>query len=367
MSPLDPLHLTPTISLNRVRVLDLPGVIVDAEARGHTGYELLSAAALAATIRQHAPALGLDPDQDDHTLRLVLNDCLNSSEVTVRQAAGEVARRIGRNLGFVLLVLRRGDAVSRVARGEWDDSYWAHWAAIRQVWLGGGLVSGALGLALCAHARSVWAEAGISGYTIRLSPYGADLPLIGAARGAPFGCATALVFDFGTTRIKRGLAFYRDGMLVSVRRLDPLPSIGVLPAASGDRGASGARVQEFMLAAITATWRAGLTGGLRPDSPILASLAAYVSEGQPLDGQSGLYYDLRHITDNAQGMLSEALGKALEVPPPYVRLLHDGTAAAAAHAGAARTAVIMIGTALGIGFPPPAEGVRPLADDLVIE
>ena len=46
-----------------------------------------------------------------------------------------------------------------------------------------------------------------------------------------------------------------------------------------------------------------------------------------------------------------------------VSLVHDGTAAARAYAGVERAAVVTMGTALGVGFSPPAEMVRPLAPD----
>ncbi len=42
MSPLDPQNLTPANSLNRVQVIDLPGVTIDSEVKGKTGYELVS-------------------------------------------------------------------------------------------------------------------------------------------------------------------------------------------------------------------------------------------------------------------------------------------------------------------------------------
>ena len=49
-----------------------------------------------------------------------------------------------------------------------------------------------------------------------------------------------------------------------------------------------------------------------------------------------------------------------------VSLIHDGTAAATAYAGAKHTAVVMMGTALGIGFPPPANNLRTTDTDLTI-
>jgi hypothetical protein len=52
--------------------------------------------------------------------------------------------------------------------------------------------------------------------------------------------------------------------------------------------------------------------------------------------------------------------------PPAILLHHDGSAAATFYAGSAHTAVITVGTALGIGFAPPAGGLRPLAKRLEV-
>jgi hypothetical protein len=48
-------------------------------------------------------------------------------------------------------------------------------------------------------------------------------------------------------------------------------------------------------------------------------------------------------------------------------IAHDGTASAALHAGEVDTAVLVIGTAIGVGFPPDSsEGLCPIAERLGI-
>ena len=47
-----------------------------------------------------------------------------------------------------------------------------------------------------------------------------------------------------------------------------------------------------------------------------------------------------------------------------ITLLHDGTAAAAAYAGQQSAAVIMMGTALGVGFPGDDRKLRRIGDAL---
>ncbi len=58
--------------------------------------------------------------------------------------------------------------------------------------------------------------------------------------------------------------------------------------------------------------------------------------------------------------LAARLSERMEQPVEST-LLHDGTAAARAYGEAAHTAVIMLGTALGIGFPTGAAALRSLS------
>ena len=364
MSPLNPQRLTPTASLNRVKIVDLPGLAVDPGVRGQTGYQLVSTVALAELIRQRAESLELDPSLDDHELCLALDRRLVSEDGAVRDAAEGLGRRIGRNMGYILLTLKRGDPVNRAARAEWDGSYWEHWSRIKQVWLGGGMVSGWLGAAIQDHASAVIREAGICDYTLRISPYASVLPLVGVARHAPSQCQTALVFDFGSTLIKRGNASYSDGTLVKLRCLPSRPAgLARIERASRDPAEQAAQLRDHMVSVIVDTW---WLAGRSASGPILASVAAYMQDGHPLSAQGGAYMQLRHVTDHVQTALarqvSVRLGEAADVS-----LFHDGTAAAAAYAGARDAAIIMVGTALGIGFPPHEESrLRPISADLAI-
>ena len=138
---LDPARLTPTASLNRVRFVETADLALPPEMIGRSAYDLLSARALADLAREHPAARRPAPDQ--HADPLAALD---------RDAVEAVARRFGERLGWLLAVLRRGDAAHRAARPDWDESYWRHWAGISTVYLGGGLVSGRLGPRLVEHA-----------------------------------------------------------------------------------------------------------------------------------------------------------------------------------------------------------------------
>jgi hypothetical protein len=363
---LDPQRITPSISLNRVQLIDLPGLMIDPEVKGQTGFGLVSATALTQLIRQHSDELQLDPNMDDHALHLALDDCFASEQAIVRTAAERVGRRIGRNMGYILLTLKRGDAVNRAARREWDDSYWTYWGKIKRVWLGGGLVSGRLGPAIKQHALAVLKEAGVSDYVISISPFASALPLVGAARLAPPGCQTALVFDFGGTMIKYALAIYRNNQLTTLHCLPSQPTEWTkIEQALDDPTQQASHLFNRMISAITNAWHHAESIGLLPVSPIMVSVAAYVRDGCPVAAQAGAYVQLGRITDNLQIELARQVSRQLG-ETIAVTLIHDGTAAATTYAGMKDTAVITIGTALGIGFPPKAAGLLSINDKIII-
>jgi hypothetical protein len=356
MSPLDLQRLTPSISLNRVQIVDLPGLdpAIVPQVKGKTASQLVSATVLAQLIRQRAERLQLNPHLDDHALCMVLDQCLTSPDVAVRTAAEAIGQRIGRNLGYVLLALHRGDALNRAARAEWDDSYWDHWHGIKRVWLGGGLVSGWLGPLVSKGTEALVRAAGVDDYAVQVSPHAAALPLLGAARYAPPACQTALVLDFGQTMIKCARAIYENDALVELRLLPPHPTRwDEIKQASDDPVQQATRLFNRIVSVVATNWH---SAGMPPSSPILASVAAYVQDGHPVVAR-GAYGQLRHITDNLQTELGRRLGAQLG-DAVDISLIHDGTAAAATYAGAKNTAVIMMGTALGIGFPPQVDDLR---------
>jgi hypothetical protein len=193
-------------------------------------------------------------------------------------------------------------------------------------------VSGRLGALMLEHANEVLK----GGYLLEHSIYGSTLPLVGCARHAPHETKSMLVFDFGQTAVKRGVSGYENGVLI---RLDTFPS---LPSPN-PQGAGAELLRQMVEIVKTTRTLSGI------DSPhIVLSVASYITDGQP--AEDAFYGRLREC-GNATHVLSDALSAG-------VKLLHDGTAAAHTYAGLKNTAVITIGTALGVGFTPPLENLR---------
>jgi hypothetical protein len=290
---LEPCRLDPLASINRVR-LD-----------GREARELLSAPGLRALAR----ARGLEPAGP---LRSFLD---------ADPGGPAVAAEFGGRLGRLLALLRSGE---RSARPEWGPSWWERWAAADTVWLGGGLAGGPFGRAVAARAAEV------AGGRVEVAPDAEDLPLVGAARlaGGPGAAAgTRVVLDFGHTWVKRALV--RGGELT---RLNPVPA--------PPEDATGPEVAAAVAAALSEAW----TGAGRPPGPVVAAMAAYVVDGQPVRTPLGTYARLADVTPDVPRRLAARVG----VP---VELVHDGTAAAHAVPPDPRSVVVLLGTSLGVGFP----------------
>jgi hypothetical protein len=260
-------------SLNRALIIDLPGIKVDEGILGKSGLELISGMFLRQHLAALAPTLDLDP-QDPDLIRQ-FDGCFDDPR---RQAhALEIARSYGRRLGYLLLMLRRGDAVNRDARPEWSADHWAFWQSVKHVCLGGGIVSGNLGRHAIRAARDLLIEHGVNDLTIEISPYALYLPLVGLARAAPADTDQMLLLDFGQTSIKRGIAGYQGDQVTKLQLLSSLPAV------CGDVFQFEYTLEEIhrrwrqMLEVIEESWSYA-----SPSSALGISLACHLSGGRPL-------------------------------------------------------------------------------------
>ncbi len=363
------LHNDPFItpSINRVRVVDLPGIVLPEAVRGRLGYEFLSAAALAGRIRRQAGVLGLNPDRPD--LIRAFDGCLTATSAALStgvfpqnlRVASSICQEHGRFLGYLLLTLKRGDPANRAARPDWDGRHWAWWAQIETVWLGGGMVSGHLGPIMAEAAQTVVRDGGFPDFAVYVSPYGRNISLAGAARMAQneknlrhprSSTSQSLVFDFGHTSVKRAVAQFADGRL---QTLIPLPSLPAPCEPYDYHGWSLGASEETlrgMVTAVAQTWQDAHQQGRTLGPIIVISLACYLQNGHPIPAhlETGCYARLQTLTGHLESFVREQIRSAL-AQPVQVKLVHDATAAAMAYEGWRKTAVITLGTSLGIGFP----------------
>ncbi len=112
--------------------------------------------------------------------------------------------------------------------------------------------------------------------------------------------------------------------------------------------------------AMAQSWQEAQTAGWPVDTRMVAAIACYLVDGHPaLDWDMGCYGRLQLLTDQLDQYLAEQVSE-LTGSPLELQLFHDGTAAALTCAGEVETAVLTLGTAIGNGFPPTSQGLRPL-------
>ena len=337
--------------MNRVRLVDLPGIKVPLAWQNKRGDQLLGRQALWEQILRKTAVLHLNP----HAPNLIreFDTCFESDEAKVRETAVAIAKAYGQKLAYHQLVLKRGDVVNRVVRPDWQVVHWEHWAQIEQVWLGGGLMAGHLAEIAAVEAQAFIRQHGFSNYTLAVSKFAANLPLIGAARTAPPETQSMLVFDFGQTFIKRGIAHYKGNHLVKLESLSSVPAKCPTLWFSRDRRIAE-QTRDYILRVVNETWTEAHAAGHELSRTIAVILACYLLYGQPRHEDWGCYGRLQLFSPHLQTYLAEQMS-ALLGEDIRVQLLHDGQAAALPYAGMVQSAVITFGTAMGVGFPPESD------------
>jgi len=320
------------------------------EKRGSIGYNLISSAALTREIQTHAHALGIQPDQPDGDLHHAYFERLASND----SIAMTIAAGMGQSLGFLLLALHRGDQVHRDANPEKDAAYWDYWSAVRTVYIGGGLAVGQMGQVLVREAQAIM-RGHVPDYTVEAAQHPQHLGILGAARYVPDG-DQAVVFDFGSTWVKRARAYYENNQLRRVQLLGSVPS------------GYGVTVLEDDAAAIFERFVTVLVEAYQDEDAafIPASIASYVApNGQPYLAQGGVYMQMSRLSGDLPTLLSETVSERIG-RTVSIRLLHDGTAAASFYAPMDNSAVITLGTAIGSGYPVARANLRGVHADLAV-
>jgi hypothetical protein len=201
-------------------------------------------------------------------------------------------------------------------------------------------------------AAAALLEAWGVGVRLEIAERPAFLPLIGLTRGLVDLSGDALVLDFGHTSVKAAFVAGDSRRVTSMRML---PSLSALPVTEQPRvRAELERAQalaDFMTGLIAERWLQGRTSGLRMSPRIAVSIACYVADNHPMDYRRAEYAALALLCDNLGAYLSDAVGARVG-QRVSVTLDHDCTAAARACPGREKSALLMLGTWVGAGYPP---------------
>jgi hypothetical protein len=365
--PFDPREITPNASLNRVRIIDLPGLspryALRHEERGKTAYELLGAKAIFDLMCAHATALKLPlplPPAPTKDFMRLMHACYQSPDETVSKTALYVRATVHRRIALLLAALRRGDAMNREARPEWDETYWDYWHSVPTIVLGGGTLM-VFRTSLQSQVMAFLADFGVSDLEVEFAGHpdvrnSLYLPLIGAGCCAPESALNIAIFDFGGTSVKAGIGHYMlDPLTRAPETLSHIWNVTNTPTPLGKPYSLTAQTEQEKsalfnvmvehIASTMATSRFLVTHAV-------VSVAAYIApNGHPYPNSIGGYAELHTVAPSLQQAFSEAVSARLE-RPVTIHLIHDGAAAATAYPG---KAVIILGTAIGVGTHPAVE------------
>jgi hypothetical protein len=335
----DPRELTGDASVNRLVIAALAGV--PAALVGRRAHDVLSADAVTALCADSGVVVSRDSVADGLGARL------RSPDAGVRRAAGAAVAEVGLRLACVLATLREPGTALAQGWNPWRRAYLRHWASVEEVHLAGGLLCGDVGPAVVGAAGAALARLGVPTRTA-LHPMPAWAGLTGAALLAGAGAGAVLGVDVGGSRAKTALV--RASAAETVE-LVPFPPRRV-PFGPLERVPTD--VLDGFLAEVLST-AAGSARGLGADVRAVAiAVACYLRDGRP-SSEHGIYANLPDLRGQAwSGRLEALFG-----PGVAVSVVHDGTAAAAAPTPAGRrSATLVLGSSVGVGFPPPGRERR---------
>lgn len=356
---------TDNTSLNRLRVIDIPDITVDPEVKGKRGLKLMSADNLIESIKKESTYLDLDVGNiPDVELPVYLNKALASENLKVRLTAENIARRLGRNLAFILLTLKRGDEVNKNARSDWEDKHWDYWKQVENIIFVGGLCNSNLGQRLKYYIDKLFDEAETPKYKIKFAENPSLIPMLGAARHSPENCSKLLVFDFGQTLIKRGLASFEDNKLKDILQLASLESKHVeerIFKNKSEEKKEAKRLKNYIIKTISESYKEVESKYCKPCSTISVSIANDLIDGQFFGGGYG---KLGLLSNSLQQEITEAVSSQID-RKIEISFIHDGTAAADAYAETDNSVLLSFGTAIGVGFPIQKDGLRAVSESLL--
>jgi hypothetical protein len=331
----DPRRLTADASLQRVIIAALPGV--PAEIAGRPASEICSRDALARLVFDTADLPALDPRR----LGDQLAELRSSPDAATRSLAGRALRTYGVRLGALLATLKHPSTATQQGTTRARYGYFEHWLGVERVWLGGGLLAAAGAADILAGAQQFLSRSGTV-LELRVGRWPAMLPLLGAARLAQPRDGRALVADAGHSTIKAAVAVIDQGVLAA---LETLPA---LPAPSRD----GLHAVEARLVAALVTAADALGDAPGRHQHVVVSVASYLDRGGAVADGRSVYGGI--TPERVSHLLAVASGDDMSV-----EFVHDGTASASAVNDPSPSAVVTIGTWLGVGFTPANRPLLP--------
>ena len=342
--------LSLNVSINKLFIYKMPTDKVQENLSGKTALDIFSTKLFIDEIKSNAQELKLDLNKiEEKILPQYLDDLLDCDNLNVKEAAEKIVKKFGERLGVILLTLKKGEKENRLKRKDWNDDNWDYWRHIENIILVGGLASAKVGEKLKYYVEKVFKEAETECYKIILNEDSSNIGIKGSATYIenPEDDKTYLIFDCGQTFIRRSIVSIGNKKVENIINLSKVLSSNVDWEFHSieEEKEEAYKLHKHILDTILNTIKESKNN--LGDS-IVISIAHYVRNG--LFANRGGYGKLRLLTNNYEEYLSAEIYK--EIKKKFnVKLVHDGTAMAAAFSNYPNAVCISLGTAFGVGFP----------------
>ena len=339
------------IFINGLKIAEVPDLYNFKSFVGSCCYDIFSSYGIINEIITNSHKLKIDIAKYDHNdLPKILSDLLVNSEIEVKNAAEDIVADFGRRLGLIVYILKTATLKNRQANIKHGDEDWQVWIDCRKIFLAGGLVNGLLGERLRYYAQKLLYELNIRDAEFIISKFPSDTQMIGCARLNKGDNKKALLFDFGHSFVKTGLAAYEGNSLSHINLLPKIKS-QYMNNNYPDKEAEykdAVNLHNFIVKIITDYYFKFAKGDC--SSHIVISIANKVTDGKI--GWGGCYYKLMFVNDKYERYLEKCVSEILGLNIA-ITLVHDGQAAAICFAEQEKSALIALGTAFGVGYPEP--------------
>jgi len=339
-------HLKRLASLNQVMLYDSPTVSIKRGLIGTSFIELLSAESIINAIKENGALKSIVHGLHDYELPRILNaDLIYHEDPRIRTAAQRIIEEYAAHLVLLFQLLFLGEREAQEIRENWRPEHWAYWKRIKTIVLAGGLVQGAL----AAHIDHAFTTAFPDKFLVLADKSGL-LPLLGVSRTINLTAGNILAFDFGHSYVKIGHLSVAANTIQSV-----VLKKTIMAPREGSIADSQKNIRkEDLLNFFHGTIKQALTeyvdekgsGNLN----ISISIANYLDDYDVIDrGMYGLLADQHSSLNLKERLREEIQNEGFDVE--HLEIMHDGTSAALCFNEREDACLVVLGSAIGVGFP----------------
>ena len=353
------------ISLNGLIIAEAPDLYNFQSFIGKSGYGIFSASQIINRIKEESGRLKIDISAYNQSdLPKLLSSVLESDDSGAREVADAIVADFGRRLGLIVYILKTATLKTQQLNNEYEHQDWQIWKDCRNVILAGGLANGLLGEKIRFYAQELLTELNIMDFKFIISKFPTYAQMIGCARLNKEMNKEALLFDFGHSFVKTGLADYMNQTLYKIMLLPKLKSQFMSSGYSDkDKEFEDAMgLHKFIVKTISDYYSKYSTTD--SSKHIVISIANNVNGGKI--GWGGCYYKLMLVSQEYERYLEICLSEIIR-ENIEITLVNDGQAASVYYSGEEDAVLIALGTAFGVGYPQPIPGLKDASCVEIIE